>query len=837
MIGLRKSLRRRFLVSFSILLAGLALLSLAFTLVSLFFYYRSTLGERTREVSRRFQAALSESEDSLLFRTRILADVARVEAVALDARVVREVQVYTLRWLKQDGFEVLGMGDRDYWENRGTAPEALRRAFSGVPSVEFADPEEGPPALVAANPREGPGGVSEVIVAALPLGRDTLARMAGRSGGEIVIETEDGRVLASSLFRPVDLDGEGRAGSSAGIGSVSIDGVHYAHQSFPLSVGHRVCGRYTVLWPVGDLWNLTVRLAVLHLAAAPLAFGLLYLLYRRLIASTAGDIESLTAWGRGFSPQDPTPPPRLARDDEVGVLSHVFSGLVERLETALSEVAVKNRALGEINVSLEQKVDEKTRELEEQRRLLESVLSGMAQCVFLLEGDDTVAYANRTAGEVFGEIEGVCFETVWPGALSPRGGAASEAELVRGGRTYLVNRTPVGDSGRSIVVAQDVSARRALERQLQQSQRLESVGRLAGGVAHDFNNVLGSIVPCVDILRRRVTDPKALSCLDSIDKAAMRAAGVVRQLLTFSRSGEFKPLPLQLNGAVEGALQILSPGLRQVELEWRPGASLPLVRADETQIQQTVLNLVLNAVDAMQGAGTVTVSTEPGQGGNSVRLAVEDEGPGVPAEIADKIFDPFFTTKEPGKGTGLGLSIVYGVVERHGGRIRVLKGARGGARFEIDFPVLRSVAAESAKPSLGRGNLLLVDDDALLVESLAESLREMGFQVVTAQSGPEALEVAKAGGGPLDAVVLDVRMPHMDGAELARRLRALAPKLPILFMTGYADDREAELNRLSGRAPLLKPFAPSRLAEVLNSLLAEREPAGATSADPGPRIG
>ncbi len=392
--------------------------------------------------------------------------------------------------------------------------------------------------------------------------------------------------------------------------------------------------------------------------------------------------------------------------------------------------------------------------------------------------------------------------------------------------------TPLEAAAGGVLVVQDVTERRDLERQLLQSQKLESVGRLAAGVAHDFNNVLGSIVPCVEILRRRVQDPRALTYLDTIDAAAERAAAVVRQLLAFSRAGAARRIPLDLNRAVEGALQLLRPSLKQVELAWRPGSGLAQVAADETQIQQVLLNLALNAVDAMGGRGRVTVETRATEDGRGLVLSVEDTGPGVPPELADKIFDPFFTTKEVGEGTGLGLSLVYGIVERHGGSIRLLSPPGGGARFEVELPAL---GATQEKAPGSRTTVLLVDDDPLLLQSLAGGLEELGFSALPARSAEAALAAAEREDARLDAAVLDVRMPGTDGIALAERLRDRRPELPILFMSAFAEDRAAEIARLSGRAVLTKPFPPSRLVKALREILPAATPPERPEAGPGQR--
>ncbi|MEW6490129.1 MAG: ATP-binding protein, partial [Thermodesulfobacteriota bacterium] len=754
------SLRRRFLFSFAGLLGGLAVLSLVLTVGILFLSYRTTVEERIHEVGHRFAEALREAEEALLFRTRILADLGRIEALGLEARVLREVQVHTLQWLKRDGLHVVGAGNPEFWERRGEHARLLERAFAGIPSVALEVAEGEPPRLLGASPREHDRGVAEVILAALPLDRQTMERLARRAGGEIALLDEQGHLLATSLAVPGGQRHLGAAGGTPGAGGHTvINGRAYDFRTFRLEVGHRPYGTYAVLWPVGDLRALTWRLALWQAGGGCVGFALFFLLYRKVVATTSDDVEALTGWARGFTPEAPEPPPALSRTDEVGVLSQAFSGLAGHLAEVLDEVEVKNRELADANLLLEDKVRDKTREVEQQKRLFETVLSGMAQAVFLVDRERVIAYANPAAVRGFGPMTGRPCESLWgaPGpCCSPE---PVVAEVRRGPHTYLVSFTPLEGQEGGVMVAQDVTERRDLERQLLQSQKLESIGRLAAGVAHDFNNILGAIVPCVEVLRRRVAEPRARTYLDTIDSATGRASEVVKQLLAFSRAGGARRVPLELNGAVEGALRLLRPSLKQVNLEWHPGEGLPLVAADETQLQQVVLNLALNAVDAMAGKGSLRISTQAVPGGRGALLTVADTGPGIPGDLAGKVFDPFFTTKEVGKGSGLGLSIVYGIVENHGGRIRLVSPTEGGARFEIELPA--SPPAEAGAPPAPRPTLLLVDDDPLLLQSLASGLEDLGFAVRTARTAEDALATLEDGAaaGEPGAALLDVRMP------------------------------------------------------------------------------
>ncbi len=811
------SLRRRFLISFAAILAGLGGLSLAATLGGLFLFYRSNVDMRLRQARSRLEQHLQRTENALLFRTRILAEVARIGSEGLDPTGLRQLQVYTLRWLKRDGLRVIGMGGPAYWEGRKTGAWVVGRAFAGVPTVGLVVPDSGPALLLAATPREGPTGVGEVIAAALPLDTNTLRTLAGHANAEIFLYGPSGTFLGSSL----DVAAPMRCAPGDDVGAVRVEGRLYACRRFPVLVGHRAQGSVVLLLPTGELRSLAVRLGTGQVAALTFCFVVFAALYRRVVARTTSDLEVLSSWAGRFDPDRPVPPPTLDRDDEVGVLARSFADMVDRLEGALTEVAATNRELARANASLEIRVQEKTRELEEHRRLLDTVLRGMPQAVLLLDPDGRVGYANQSARDRFGPLEGTPCNDILGDRCPcqhPRGGVA---EVQRDGRIYLVSATPLEGGRGMVLVAQDVTEHRALERQLQQAQRLESVGRLAAGVAHDFNNILGSMVPCVDMLRRRVDDPRLRAYLDTIANGADRASELVRQLLTFSRSGEFQPVPLDLNEAVLGAIRLLEPGLRDVDLVWEPAEGLALVRADPTQVQQAVLNLGLNAVDAMEGKGTLRIETFGLRAAAMVGIAVEDSGPGVPQELADRIFDPFFTTKEPGKGTGLGLAIVYGVAERHGGRVRLVPRSGKGARFEILLPAMPEPAGGTPEPPREHPGmeLLVVDDDPMLLATLIRYLRDMGYRVRAARTGEAALEILEQDPDRFAAALLDVRMPGTDGIELARRIRERFPGLPFTFITGYAEDRADEMAALGCTAPIPKPFTAAHLAERLRELL------------------
>ncbi|GAB6061642.1 hybrid sensor histidine kinase/response regulator [Deferrisoma palaeochoriense] len=808
------SLRSRFLVSFGALVAGLGLLSLGVTWISTAAFYRTNLDLRLRQTAARLESHLRATEESLVFRTRILAEVARVQSSSPDPRPLRQLQVYTMRWLTHDGLEVVGMGNRAYWRGRGGWEFLLEKAFSGVPAASVEALPGGGAALAAASPREGSNGVEEVIVVALPLETSVLQRWASLLGADVALLGPEGQLLGTSLPSPWD-----PPPPDSMRGEVVIGGVPHAYLRTPLRAGGRAQGWALILLPTGELQALAIRTALGQAGVLLAAFLGFFVLYRAVVRRATSDLERLSGWAQGFDPGHPTPPPPVARDDEVGILAASFGDLVARLESALQQVAAANEELAEANRTLEERVRAKTRELEEERERLDAVLSGMPHAVFLVDPNGRIVYANRDAHRRFGPVEGMrCARVLGRAEPPPEGG---ELELRLGGRDYLVQRAPAG-KGHAVVVVQDITERRTLERQLQHAQRMESVGRLAAGVAHDFNNILGAMVPSLEMMERRIEDPKALRYLATVKTGADRAAGLVRQLLAFSRAGEFEPRPVDLNTEVERALGLVRPSLKGIELRWLPGDGLEPVRADPTQVQQVVLNLVLNAADAMGSGGALTVETYRSPDARAAVLAVQDTGPGVPEDLAERIFDPFFTTKEPGKGTGLGLAIVYGIAERHGGAVRLVSPPGGGARFEVTFPFAEGATPEAAaegEPPAGAGDILVVDDDPVVLATLARVLRDAGYRVRAARSAEEALRAVERGDRSFRAALVDVRMPGMDGVALAVKLRDLDPGLPIRFISGYAENREDEIHKLGFPKPLRKPFQTRDLLTLLQTIV------------------
>jgi two-component system, cell cycle sensor histidine kinase and response regulator CckA len=390
--------------------------------------------------------------------------------------------------------------------------------------------------------------------------------------------------------------------------------------------------------------------------------------------------------------------------------------------------------------------------------------------------------------------------------------------------------------------AEDITERKHLEEQLQQAQKMEAIGRLAGGIAHDFNNLLTVITGRAEILRGRLgagADGPAVRDLRLIQETARRAAALTSQLLAFSRKQVLQPTILDLNDVVHG----MSPMLRRligenVELVVTAGGRLGRVRADAGRLEQVVMNLAINARDAMPQGGRLIIETanvdldetftarQPGsRPGPHVLLSVSDTGVGMDETTRSRVFEPFFTTKEPGKGTGLGLSMVYGIVKQHDGYVSVSSELGQGAMFRIYLPQaegpLEARAAAPPPPELAHGaeTILLVEDEDEVRELTREVLELKGYYVLVARHPGEALLLCERHPRPIHLLLTDLMMPQMNGQELSERLVRLRPDLKILFMSAYSD---AMLDRrgTARRVPLLeKPFLPDELARKVRETL------------------
>ncbi len=388
-----------------------------------------------------------------------------------------------------------------------------------------------------------------------------------------------------------------------------------------------------------------------------------------------------------------------------------------------------------------------------------------------------------------------------------------------------------------------------LEERLRQAHKMEAVGRLAGGVAHDFNNLLTVIRGNSDLLiDREGADKFQKRCLEQIQKASDRAVSMTRQLLAFSRMQVLQPRILELNGIVTDMGKML-PRLigEHIEYSFSPGAGLASIKADPSQIEQVILNLAVNARDAMPNGGSLAVRTQnidvneteaasrpPMQPGDYVLLSVTDTGQGMDDATKIHIFEPFFTTKEVGKGTGLGLATVYGVVKQSGGFIWLISSPGNGTTFEIYLPQASEVAAkpegaENRSPvPRGTETILVVEDEEGVRDLACQFLRVKGYTVLEAGGGQDALDMARKHSGTIHLLLSDMVMPKMNGGELAASVKEICPDIRVAFMSGYSEFSRGNLAQGFPEAPILqKPFSPISLVEIVRAALA-REPAEQT---------
>jgi PAS domain S-box-containing protein len=406
--------------------------------------------------------------------------------------------------------------------------------------------------------------------------------------------------------------------------------------------------------------------------------------------------------------------------------------------------------------------------------------------------------------------------------------------------TQLIHRDgePVGVQG----IARDLRERRMLEEQLRQAQKMEAVGQLAGGIAHDFNNLLTVITGYSEVLLSELpsTDPSRPSVRE-IRKSAERAAMLTSQLLAFSRRQILQPVVIDLNTLVPDNVKMLRRLIGEnIEIATELQPSLAYVKSDPGQVNQALVNLAVNARDAMPNGGRLTIRTatvmldesyvhhhpelRPGE---YVRLSIADTGCGMDPDTMARIFEPFFTTKEEGKGTGLGLAMVYGFVKQSGGHITVRSEVGRGSTFDIFLPVIGHPERplEINGPShhgLGGGGsetVLLVEDEDGVRNLVRLALQMKGYTVLEACHGADALQICEKWSGPVDLLVTDMVMPKMGGRELARHLRERNPKLRVLFLSGYTDDALLRDGFDEGTPFLPKPFSPSDLAKKVRELL------------------
>ena len=400
-----------------------------------------------------------------------------------------------------------------------------------------------------------------------------------------------------------------------------------------------------------------------------------------------------------------------------------------------------------------------------------------------------------------------------------------------------------GKVGRVFGTCRDITERRTLEQQFLRSQRMESIGTLAGGIAHDLNNALAPIIMSLDLMKMRFPDEESLDLLGIVSSSAQRGADMVRQVLSFARGVEGRREVVRIPLLVEEIAKITNETfLKHIRIRTSLAADLWTVLGDPTQLHQVLLNLCVNARDAMPQGGDLTISSEnvsidnqyaglndEAKPGNYIQVQVEDTGSGMPPEVIEKIFDPFFTTKDLGKGTGLGLSTTLAIIRSHGGFLRVESTPGSGTRFKIYLPAQSGPAPETPQAGesnmpRGHGELILVVDDELRVRQITQqTLEAFGYRVVLACEGAEAVAIYASRASEIAAVLTDMMMPLMDGPAAILVLRRLNPELPILAASGLAvQEQVAKATSLGVKHFLPKPYTAEALLTILDEVLQER---------------
>jgi len=411
---------------------------------------------------------------------------------------------------------------------------------------------------------------------------------------------------------------------------------------------------------------------------------------------------------------------------------------------------------------------------------------------------------------------------------------------------YYPFREKSGAIGGIVISARDITSRKQAEEDLRQAQKMEALGTLAGGIAHDFNNILHAMLGYTELaINELPEDCRAHRHLQEVVKAGRRAADLVNQILTFSRQTEQERRPMLMQPVIKEALKLLRSSLpTTIEIRAQIDPDCCPVLADLTQIHQVVMNLCTNSYHAMRDTGgllevkleEVDVDAEIAAAhadltaGRYARLTVRDTGHGIDKAIMSRIFDPYFTTKKPSEGTGLGLATVHGIVKSHDGAITVQSTPGQGATFEIYIPVLKQqIASQAAAKHEGKfarlttGRVLVVDDEEPIVRLEQKLLEKIGCQVTALTSSTEALALFEADPGRFDAVITDQTMPHLTGLELATRVLAIRPDMPVTLITGYSDLVDAERAKKAGvREFLLKPIAKGELERTISRLLASK---------------
>ena len=406
----------------------------------------------------------------------------------------------------------------------------------------------------------------------------------------------------------------------------------------------------------------------------------------------------------------------------------------------------------------------------------------------------------------------------------------------------ILERSKTGIGQIMVGIVEDITELKTKEAALQQAQKLEAVGQLAGGIAHDFNNMLQAISGYAEMIKMSLEeDDENQDCIDLLIEAAKKSQALVRQLLTFSRMSQENKENIDVNLSLEDAISMLRRLIgSNIELKTNLGQDIPFIYADAGQFEQIILNLCVNARDAMENQGTIHISSEEvrfnesfcfenpwAKSGHFVKVSVKDNGPGIPKKHLRHVFEPFFTTKEVGKGTGLGLAIVYGIIQKHKGFLHLASEIGKGTEFQLYFPASDIMAELKARTNLeihkkleGEETILLAEDAELVRNFAGRMLRKAGYKVLFAVDGQDAVEIFEANKDKIDILVFDIIMPRMTGKQAYEEIKKIRSEIPIVFCSGYHEeilDTEFYTDFKGGFLP--KPYKTAELLSKIRELL------------------
>jgi signal transduction histidine kinase len=714
-------------------------------------------------------------------------------------------------------------------------------------------------------------GVSGLVLTALIAWLRAARRRAEAAGEQVSFLSEVSEVLASSLDFRATLSAAARLAVPRLADWCAVDIIDADGRLRRLAIAHTDPAKVDAVWAMSHRYREQAEdpvPQVIRTARTQLIPEIPDELLRRF-ARDADHLEGLRAFGL----RSLLIVPLTARGRTLGAITFVMAESGRhygRADQLLGEDLARRAAIAVDNARLYREAEEALQEKARTVALLDTVFRGtpiglafvdrelrfvrINDALAALNRTTVEAHLGRTVSEVLGESASLVvplFEEVFR-----TGAPVLDREIVIEARdrdddprTFLASYYPVpAPDGRTEWVGcmvSEVTERRRAGELLVQAERMEAITRVAGGVAHEVNNMMTVITGFSGFLEGALPpgDSRADDVAE-IRRAADRAAGITRQLLAYSRQQVLQPTRLDLNALVQQSVpmfaRLLGPGVH-VQLDQAP--DVPLVRADQTQIEQVLVNLVLNARDAMAGQGTLTVTTgtfvlQEGQrahelgvrmpAGRYARLTVSDTGTGMDAATRARVFEPFFTTKPAGQGSGLGLATVYGIVKQSGGYIWVYSEVGHGTAFKIYLPEFTGSLAElppAEVPLSPRGaeTILIVEDEAAVRRMAARALAAQGYAILEAENGAEALEVLARGGSPIDLVLTDVVMPLVNGRELGERLSVERPGLRVLFMSGYTDDDIVRRGLLRPGSPFLqKPFMPGDLSRKVREVLDTR---------------